>query len=66
MKKSKYRVVFDTNVLVSALLFKNSKPRKAFDNALDYGEIIVSFPVLSELYKIPNRKKFDKYLTYGE
>ena len=66
MKKNSYRVVFDANVLVSALLFKNSKPRSAFDRALDNGEVIVSFPVLSELYKVLNRKKFDQYISINE
>ena len=66
MQKNKYRFVIDANVLVSAVLFKNSKPRKAFDKALDRGEIIISIPVLSELNKVLNRKKFNKYLLENE
>ena len=66
MQKNKYRFVIDANVLVSAVLFKNSKPRKAFDKALDHGEIIISIPVLSELNKVLNRKKFNKYLLENE
>lgn len=66
MRKNRYPVVFDTNVLVSALLFKNSKPREAFDKALDLGEIIISIPVLSELDKVLSRKKFNKYLLEKE
>lgn len=66
MKKNRYRVVFDANVLVSALLFKNSKPRKAFNKALHVGEIVISIPVLSELNRVLNRKKFDKYLLEKE
>jgi putative PIN family toxin of toxin-antitoxin system len=64
--KNKCRVVFDANVLVSALLFKNSKPRKAFDKALDKGDIIISVPVLLELNKVLSRKKFNKYLLDTE
>ncbi|NIU82780.1 MAG: PIN domain-containing protein [Candidatus Thorarchaeota archaeon] len=66
MKKNKDRIVFDANVLVSALLFKKSKPRKAFDKALDVGELIISIPVLWELNKVLRRKKFNKYLLEME
>lgn len=48
--------------MVSALLFKNSKPRKA----LDKGDIIISVPVLLELNKVLSRKKFDRYLLDQE
>ncbi len=34
--------VFDTNVLVSALLFANSSPREAFELALNTGRILIS------------------------
>jgi uncharacterized protein len=48
--------VFDTNVLVSALLFANSSPRKAFELALDIGKILISKETVDELnqvYKSP-------------
>ncbi len=60
------RFVIDANVLISALLFKDSKPRQAFDKALDCGELIISIPVLSELNKVLNRKKFNKYLSESD
>lgn len=34
--------VFDTNVLISAFLFSQSKPRQALDQALDIGVIVLS------------------------
>lgn len=36
------RFVFDTNTIVSALLFGNSVPRQAFDRALDSWTILIS------------------------
>ena len=36
------RYVFDTNVLVSALIFENSKPSRAFRYALQNGQILLS------------------------
>ncbi|MDZ7967328.1 MAG: putative toxin-antitoxin system toxin component, PIN family [Nostoc sp. DedSLP03] len=55
--------VFDTNVLISAFLFSQSKPRQALDQALDIGVIVLSDSVLSELQEVLYRPKFDKYLT---
>jgi hypothetical protein len=43
------RFVFDTNVLISALLLADSVPRRAFDRALDHGKVLLSFAVLAEL-----------------
>ncbi|MBH8551785.1 putative toxin-antitoxin system toxin component, PIN family [Nostocaceae cyanobacterium CENA357] len=57
------RFVFDTNVLISAFLFSQSKPRQALDKAQDIGVIVLSNNVLSELEEVLYRPKFDKYLT---
>lgn len=57
------RVVFDTNALVSALLFEASTPARAFFFALQSGEILVSYPLLREIQEVIYRPKFDKYLT---
>lgn len=56
------RCVFDTNVLVSALLLPDSKPRQALDAALQKGEILVSFAALAELYEVLSRKRFRRYV----
>jgi len=56
------RCVFDTNVLVSALLLPDSKPRHALDAALQKGRILVSFAVLAELYEVLSRKRFRRYV----
>jgi uncharacterized protein len=56
------RCVFDTNVLVSALLVLDSKPRQALDLALRDAEVLLSFAVLAELYEVLSRKKFRPYV----
>ena len=56
------RCVFDTNVLVSALLLPDSKPRQALDLALRRGTILLSFAVLAELYEVLGRKQFARYV----
>ena len=56
------RCVFDTNVLVSALLIHESKPRHALDLALRKGAVLLSFPALAELYEVLNRKQFRRYV----
>ncbi|MBE9005025.1 putative toxin-antitoxin system toxin component, PIN family [Fortiea sp. LEGE XX443] len=60
---NKQRFVFDTNVLISAFLFNQSKPRQALDQAQNIGLIIFSSSVFSELKEVLYRPKFDKYLT---
>lgn len=60
------RYVFDTNVLVSALLFEQSKPGQAFYLALECGDILVSSATLAELAEVLARPKFDRYLRVDE
>jgi putative PIN family toxin of toxin-antitoxin system len=54
--------VFDSNVLVSALLFEHSVPRQAFDRAAARGPVLLSVETLSELASVLSRPKFDRYL----
>ncbi|MDZ7993341.1 MAG: putative toxin-antitoxin system toxin component, PIN family [Nostoc sp. EfeVER01] len=63
MMTNNRRFVFDTNVLISAFLFSQSKPRQALDQAQDIGIILLSNSVLSELEEVLYRPKFDRYLT---
>jgi putative PIN family toxin of toxin-antitoxin system len=58
--------VFDTNVIVSALLFEDSVPGRAFFHALDSGKVLQSRETLQELQEVLGRKKFNKYLTPEE
>jgi uncharacterized protein len=59
----KVRSVFDTNVILSSLLFKPGNPSKAFRYALEYGEILLSLELLEELSDVLGRKKFDRFIT---
>jgi uncharacterized protein len=58
--------VFDTNILISALLFKDSIPRKAFDRALEKGKILISLDAVVELNEVLGREKFNKYVSEEE
>lgn len=60
------RFVFDTNTIVSALLFKRSIPRQAFDKASQNGKILQSADSFQELASVLRRDKFDKYVTDAE
>lgn len=62
----KPRCVFDTNVIVSALLFDQSKPAQAFNAALDRGSILLSHSVLKELTEVLGREKLRPYLVPEE
>jgi putative PIN family toxin of toxin-antitoxin system len=56
------RCVFDTNVLVSALLLPDSKPRHALNRALREGKVMISFSALAELHEVLSRKRFRRYV----
>jgi putative PIN family toxin of toxin-antitoxin system len=57
------RFVFDTNVLVSASLLPNSKPRKALDLAFNQGKLLLSLAALAELCEVLSRKRFRRYIS---
>ncbi len=60
------RFVFDTNTVISALLFKDSVPGRAFYFALAHGTMLASPETIAELTEVINRRRFDKYLTNDE
>ncbi len=60
------RFVFDTNTIVSALLFRHSVPRQAFGRALSSGTILTSEPLVMELSRVLARDRFDSYLSLEE
>jgi len=64
--RSSPRCVFDTNVLVSTLLFDQSKPAQAFFAALHAGEVLVSADVIVELNDVLGREKFAPYVNEEE
>ncbi len=60
------RVVFDTNVIISALLFNDSTPGRAFLEALARGTILLSESLAEELSEVLDRDKFNRYVTRDE
>ena len=58
------RIVFDTNVTISALLFTDSVPGRAFIRALDQGTILVAVALVGELSRVLGRGRFDRYFTH--
>ena len=61
--KNDLRTVFDTSVLVSAVLLPRSLPRRAFDLAGQLGKLLLSEATLDELDQVLRRRKFDKYIS---
>lgn len=60
------RVVFDTNVLVSALLFEDSTPAQAFFFATANGAVLISAELVNELQRVIYRPKFDRYISNSQ
>ena len=63
---AKPRFVFDTNAVISAVLLKQSVSRRAFDKALDEGELLLSVETIDELDQVLKREGFDRYVTEQE
>jgi predicted nucleic acid-binding protein len=55
MTKRNDRFVFDTNILVSALLIAESKPGLAVYVGLSKGTILLSDALIRELYEVMSR-----------
>jgi putative PIN family toxin of toxin-antitoxin system len=58
----KGRFVFDTNVIVSALLIKKSVARRALDKGRETGKILLSLETIEELHDVLSRTAFDRYI----
>jgi uncharacterized protein len=57
------RTVFDTGVVVSAVLLPRSIPRRAFDLATVSGRLLASQSTIDELEEVLRRPKFNKYVS---
>ncbi len=60
------RFVFDTNALISAVLFEHSVSGQALRQALRIGELLYSSETLQELQEVLSRPKFERYVTVVE
>ena len=59
----KNNFIIDTNTLISAFLFSNSKTKLAFDKARRIGELQASIETYKEICEVLVRPKFDKYVS---
>ena len=60
------RLVFDTNTVVSAVLFNGSVPGRALMTALELGTILMSPALNDELGDVLRRPRFERYATREE
>ena len=65
MKKDK-AFVFDTNILVSAMLFPVSVPALALKKAFSIGTVVVSEDGMEELSRVITDEKFEKYSSFSK
>lgn len=63
---SNLRAVFDTNVIVSAVLLPRSAPRQAFDRVQAQGRVLISVATGNELHEVLHRQRFDKYVEEAQ
>ncbi|HTW56724.1 MAG TPA: putative toxin-antitoxin system toxin component, PIN family [Terriglobales bacterium] len=57
------RIVVDTNVFVSAVIFPLSIPRQAVNLVLEHGLLLLSEPTYEELIRVLRRAKLDGYVS---
>ena len=60
------RIVFDTNVIVSAILFAGSVPRRAIETASTRGTILFSLALSEELNRVIRQDRFDRYVARSQ
>ncbi len=63
---SDLRVVVDANVIVSALLLRDSIPRRALDTVLFKGKLLLTLETVTELDDVLRRPKFNRYISEQE
>ena len=64
-EKPQSKIVIDSNVFVSSILFPDSTPYFAVAKAIEMGQILMSEEVAQELNAVIARKKFDRYRPSG-
>src|SRR5580704_13863214 len=61
------RLVVDTNVFGSAIIFPRSVPRQVVDHALDHdGVVLFSEATMTELAEVLSRSKFNSFVSRTE
>ena len=57
------RIVFDTNVIISAMIFVGSMPRRAIELALLKGTILISAALSEKMNRVIVQDRFDRYVS---
>ena len=57
------RILFDTNVVISAMIFASSMPRRAIELALIKGTILISTALSEEMDRVIVQDRFDRYVS---
>jgi putative PIN family toxin of toxin-antitoxin system len=60
------RLVVDTNVFASAIIFPGSVPRQVVDHSLDHGVVIFSEATMTELAEVLSRSKFNSFVSRAD
>jgi len=60
------RIIFDTNVWISSLLYPNRDIVNAIQKGLKEGIILTSDDVTNEIVEVLSRPKFDKYISFSK
>ncbi len=56
------RVVLDTNIILSGVIFRGSNPFRAVVRAFERGEVLSSSATRNELREVARRQKFERYV----
>ncbi|HYE80808.1 MAG TPA: putative toxin-antitoxin system toxin component, PIN family [Clostridia bacterium] len=56
------RIMIDTNIIISAILFPNSSPSKFIEEVTSKHSIVLCSHIIDELHRVFNRKFKDKLL----
>jgi putative PIN family toxin of toxin-antitoxin system len=56
------RVVLDTNIILSGVIFRGSNPFRAAVRAFERGEVLSSSATRNELREVVRRQKFERYV----
>jgi len=59
------RIIIDTNVLVSGMVFMQGVPQQAINKALERGVLLFTPDTLQEFKDVVLRPKFNKYIEYN-
>ena len=57
------RIMIDTNIIISAILFPNSAPLKFIEEATSKHTIVLCSHIIDELHRVFNKKFEDKLLN---